>query len=353
MTMPRGTKLAFYLALTSILIIVFASLYPFSGWRDPGIAALSFLSKPLLKHVLPADLLINFSAYVPLGFFVSMAALSRFRHAGAFFISALFCCLLSLSMESIQMYLPARVASGLDWLANSCGGMSGALVALRTWRLPIFDIHLAKFRDAWILNGNAGDAGIALIALWLFTQVNPSLPLMGSWVLDEGPLLQRLFSPHHFSPVEAGSITLNLLSFGLVASLMLRPERSKVMPVVLALFLAILIKSAMAGFLLKPDVFFAWANQEAIVGVAIGLFLIFTLRNFPPRIRATIAAAAILAQIAFTGLTPDIASPTSELFLFDWKYGQLITLNGATSFLAKLWPYLALLYLGFIYRRRV
>lgn len=351
MSAQRGTILAFYLAIACILVVVFASLYPFSGWRDPGIDTLSFVSMRLPRRMLWADFFINLSAYIPLGFFVSVALFSRTGRFWAFLASTLFCCLLSLSMESLQMYLPSRVASNLDWIANTAGGLAGALLSLRTWRSSLFDIHLTRFRDAWFLEGSAGDAGIALLALWLFTQANPSLPLMGSWVPDKGHMLQRLFTPHHFSPAEAGSIAINLLSFGLVTSLMIRIEKAKAVPVVLALLFAILIKSAMAGFLLKPSVFFAWASQEAMVGVGAGLGLTFMFRDFAPRARVLVAAAAIFAQIAFTALTPDIASPTSELFLFNWKYGQLPTLNGATSFLAKLWPLLALAYLGFIYRK--
>ena len=349
MNTQRGSRLYFYLALANLWIVVFASLYPFSGWRDPGIGMFSFAVMPLPRHVLWGDVLINLSGYIPLGFFVALAALSRFRHL--FLISIVICSLVSFSMESMQTYLPARVASNLDWIANTAGGAVGALIALRTWRLPFFDTHLARLRDAWIIEGSAGDIGIALLALWLFTQTNPALPLMGSWVPDEGQMLQQLFSPHHFNAIEAGSITLNLLSFGLIASFMLRPEKKIAIPVVLMLFLAILVKSAMAGFLLKPSVFFAWASREAMLGVGGGLLLIFVFKDFAPRFRALVASAAIAAQITVATLTPDIASPTSQLFLFDWKYGQLPTLSGATSFLAKLWPFLALAYLGFIYRK--
>lgn len=340
--MPHGARLAIYLSTAYMLVIVFASLYPYSGWTDPGIGPLSFVSKPFPKHVLWADFLINFSAYAPLGFFVSLA----FGKSRGLLISSLSCCLLSLLMESIQMYLPVRVASNLDWLANSAGGITGALIA---WHFPSARFSILK--DSWFLQGSIGDAGIALLSLWLFTQINPSLPLMGSWVLEEGQLLQRLFIPHQFAPAEAASIALNLLSFGLITSLMLRPEKEKLAPIVFLLLLAILIKSAAAGFLLKPSVFFAWANMEAMIGTGTGLVLIFIFRHLAPKARIVIAATAIIAQIAFTNFTPDIASPTSELFLFDWKYGQLPTLNGATSFLARIWPFLALAYLGFIYRK--
>jgi VanZ family protein len=347
--MPRGARLASYLGTAWAAVIVFASLYPFSGWTDPGISTISFISIPLPKHVLWGDFLINLSAYVPLGFLVSMAFGGR--RAASFLLATLLCCLLSFSMESVQMYLPTRVASNLDWLANSLGGLIGSIIAMRANRLPLVDIHLVKWRDDWIIQGAAGDAGIALVALWLFTQTNPSLPLMGSWILDEGQLLQRLFIPHSFSFHEAASVALNLLSFGLLLSLMMKEGRAKLMPVVLTLLLAALIKSAMAGFLLKPSVFFAWASREALAGVGTGLALISAFKHGTRKMRVSIAILAIFAQIVFTILTPNIASPGSELFLFSWKYGQLLTLSGSTSFIARLWPYLALAYLGAIYRK--
>ena len=340
--MPRGARLPVYLSTAWTLIIVLASLYPYSGWTDPGIGPLSFVSKHFPKHVLWPDFLINFMAYAPLGFFVSLS----FGKGRGWPISGLYCCMLSLLMESVQMYLPARVASNMDWLANSAGGLAGAIFALK-----MNPSRLSDWKDSWFIHGSIGDAGIALLSLWLFTQTNPSLPLMGSWVLEKGPFLQRLFIPDQFVPAEAASIAINLLSFGLITSLMLKPGKEKLPPIVLLLFVAILIKSAAAGILLKPSVFFAWLNQEAAIGTASGLALIFMFRNIPARARIVAAAIAVFVQIAFANLTPDIASPTSELFLFDWKYGQLPTLNGATSFIARLWPFLALAYLGFIYRK--
>ncbi len=347
--MHRG--LAFHLATATALVIVFASLYPYAGWRDPGITVFSFLSSPLPRHVLWGDFLINFSAYIPLGLFIAMALIERLGAFGAILFSAFLCSILSLSMESLQMYLPSRVSSNMDWLANSAGGMTGALFSVRAWHVPFVEDRIATLKDEWFLKGSAGNAGIALLSLWLFTQANPSLPLMGSWVLDEGSLIQRLFIPHRFSPIEAVSVALALFSFGLITSLMLKPGKESLAAVAMTLFLAIAIKSATAGFLLKPSVFFAWASQEALTGTASGLALIFFSRRLPPRKRTIIAFCAVLAQIGFTYFTPGIASPTSELFLFAWKYGQLYTLSGSTSFLARLWPFLALSYLGFIYRK--
>ncbi len=346
--MKRGTRLASYLALSCIIVVVFASLYPFTGWRDPGVGTFSFLYASFPKHLLMGDALINLAGYVPLGFFLAQARMDR---KAPVLFSLFSCSLLSLAMESTQMYLPERVASNLDWMANTAGGFAGALLGRRISGLPIVDIHLTMLKDSWLRPGPLGDAGIALLALWLFTQANPAIPLMGSWVPERGDLLQRLFMPHQFSLPEAVSISINLLSFGLVTTLCVREDKAGIFPVATALLLAVLVKSAMAGVLLKPSVFFTWANAEALIGVGAGLLPILFLRSLAPRIRAIAAALAMAAQILFPFLHPDAASPVTSLFLFDWKYGQIPTLNGTTSFLARLWPFLALAYLGLVYRK--
>ena len=48
---PRGARLAAYLALAYLLLIVYASLTPFSGWRDSGADVWSFLFVPWSRHI--------------------------------------------------------------------------------------------------------------------------------------------------------------------------------------------------------------------------------------------------------------------------------------------------------------
>src|SRR4051812_38441184 len=60
-------------------LIVYASLYPFSGWRHQGIAPWEFLWSPLPKYWTGFDVAANVAGYVPLGF---LLALSFLRHGG-------------------------------------------------------------------------------------------------------------------------------------------------------------------------------------------------------------------------------------------------------------------------------
>ena len=59
------------------VLVVYASLYPFSGWRDQGIAPWEFLASPWPKYWTWFDLAANVCGYVPLGFLLALSLLRR------------------------------------------------------------------------------------------------------------------------------------------------------------------------------------------------------------------------------------------------------------------------------------
>ena len=76
------------------------------------------------------------------------------------------------------MFLPARIASNVDLLANSLGALLGAMAAplLAPTRILGGKLHAARhrlFRD-----GMTADAGLVIVALWLITQFHPTAQLV-------------------------------------------------------------------------------------------------------------------------------------------------------------------------------
>ena len=116
---------AWPLALSCIGLIVYASLYPFADWRDQGISPLSFLWSPLPRYWTGFDVASNLLGYFPLGFLLALTALRTGRGAHCVARATLVCLTLSLTMESLQAYLPTRVPSNLDLLLNVAGGGLG------------------------------------------------------------------------------------------------------------------------------------------------------------------------------------------------------------------------------------
>ncbi|HTD91762.1 MAG TPA: VanZ family protein, partial [Burkholderiales bacterium] len=121
--------LSLVLALAYLLTIVYASLLPFRDWRLPAEDVYGFLTAPWPRYITLKDVLINVSAYVPLGFMLTLGLRLCLRPVAAVAASTLLAVTVSIAMESIQMFLPSRIASNVDVLANSGGAFIGALAA--------------------------------------------------------------------------------------------------------------------------------------------------------------------------------------------------------------------------------
>ena len=124
---PHKTS-AWPLAEAYAVLIVYASLYPFSGWRDQGIAPWEFLASPWPKYWTWFDLAANAGGYVPLGFLLALSLLRRgsmrFAATGnrsATAVATLASAALALAMEALQSYLPSRVPSNVDFALNVLG----------------------------------------------------------------------------------------------------------------------------------------------------------------------------------------------------------------------------------------
>jgi len=76
---PHGTRLPQYFAFLYGVMIVYASLEPFSGWMAPLPGTPFFLFAPWPARFTRYDIAINVVAYVPLGFFVALTG----RHTPA------------------------------------------------------------------------------------------------------------------------------------------------------------------------------------------------------------------------------------------------------------------------------
>jgi len=89
----RDRSAALPLLAAWVALIVYASLYPFAGWRwPPGAALVELMRLPWPRYLIGFDIAANLAGYMPLGFLVFVA---RWRHGGtasAGVLAALACC---------------------------------------------------------------------------------------------------------------------------------------------------------------------------------------------------------------------------------------------------------------------
>lgn len=165
----RGSPLARLVLAVYALLVVYASLYPLSGWREHGLSPLEFLLQPWPRHVLAFDVAADFVGYAVLGLLAVLAWQPRLRGGNAVLGALAVGTALSIALEAAQTYLPSRVPSNVDVLCNAAGALAGALAGLA---LAPMTPALGGWRARLFLPGALSDIGLALLGLWLFMQLN-------------------------------------------------------------------------------------------------------------------------------------------------------------------------------------
>src|SRR5215472_7023140 len=117
----RRSRLVGYLALAYVVLVAYASLYPFGPWRELAASPFAFLFELWPRYYTVADVAINIIGYLPLGILITLSVLPWTTPKWAALIATLIGAVLSLAMETLQSYLPLRVSSNLDLLSNGLG----------------------------------------------------------------------------------------------------------------------------------------------------------------------------------------------------------------------------------------
>ncbi len=342
-------RLSRHLALAYTALIIYASLHPFSGWRDAGLSPLDFLDAGWPRYWTAFDIAVNLLAYLPLGFFLTLAWQNLPGRLTAAITATLFGAVISFGMESIQTWLPSRVPSNLDLACNSAGTVLGALLA--SW-------HGRRiFRGVGrILNQLAPiphvEAILVLVGLWLLTQLSPETFLFGA-----GDLRQLLaitptlaYAPSSFFAIETGIIVCNTVAIGLIVRTLLPPQRSPHLLLCVFFLLALAIRTLAAAILVGPLQALIWLTPGAGLGLMVGGAALSILLMLPPAWRIAFAGLALMAGTVLVNLTPP--NPYSSLAMATWRQGHFLNFNGLTRLTASLWPFLALPCLTLLGRRR-
>ena len=337
------TRLRTLLTIGCLLFIVYASLSPFVGWRDQGLYFIDVLRAPLSLTYTPFDAALNVLAYIPLGLLASVALRKYFGLLPSLLSGWVAGVLLSVSMEYLQMYLPTRVSSNMDVLSNSSGALLGAVMAMSITSWTWLFSSLERWRSHVFQHGKEMDYGLALLVLWMFGQINPSLPMLGNVFISE--LARQPFAAvpaEHFNGWEACGVALNLLMLGTLLLTLLRIPRKVIAALLVVLTVVAAIKFFTAAVLLKSWALLLWINSEAVLGVLLGMIVLFFNYRLSHR---TIINVGVAASFAYFGIVNFIFSdntPESAKAVYQWHYGHLLNYNGLAQTIALIFPLLLL-----------
>lgn len=341
----RPSTLARYLFVAYLLLVVYASLYPFSGWRSQGLPPFAFLTAPFPRPIPAFDVVANVVGYVPLGFLAVLAAYPVLRDKSALVFGTLCSLVLSFTLESLQLYLPTRTSSNLDLLTNVAGGVIGALSGLASIRPLLREGELQALRRRLFLPGGRIDLGLVLLGFWLFAQLYPGTLLFGTGDLRGlfRSLPGKLYPPELFLWAEAGVAGANGLAAGLLASCLIarnQPTRAVVMVLLAA---ALTVHGFAYGLLVKSQELLAWVTPGAAYGVAAAIALLVLTAALPGALKLALTGFALLAATALVNLAP--ANPYSSATLALWRQGHFLNFNGVTRVVSVIWPFVAMVYL--------
>lgn len=358
---PRG--LAGVVATLFTLLVLYASLYPFEGWRwPPGRGAVELLALPWPPYRLPFDIAANLAGYAPMGLLIGLAALGRGRPGwSAVLLGAAVPALLSYAAEVAQHFLPGRHPSLMDWALNAGGGLVGALLAPGLHALG-WPQRVEQGLHRWFDPDAAG--ALALLALWPVALLFPAPVALGLGQI--GPRLQPMLAaalegvpwaePWHRAlagpvgpsvPLGAASATLitalGLLAPCLLAFAVVPPgwRRVGLAASVLGLTGAVMTLSTALNY--GPQHAMAWLAPGTLPALVLGCGAAMLLAWLPRRLEAGIGLIVLTALVALVAQAP--ADPYFAQNLLGWEQGRFIRFHGLAQWVGWLWPYAALLWL--------
>jgi VanZ family protein len=354
---------AWPLAQAYAALIVYASLYPFSGWRNQGIDLWEFLFSAWPRYWTGFDVAANMAGYAPLGFLLALSFLRRgverfapTTNTAAILISTMAGALLSLGLETLQNFLPSRVPSNVDLGLNIAGTLLGAVLAGALEVMGAID-RWSRFRVRWFVDDARG--ALVLLALWPFALLVPAaVPLglgqvlerlevgLAEW-LEDTPFLEWLpVREVELQPLvpaaELLCVSLGVLIPCLLAFCVIRTtwRRAVFAPITLLVGVAATWLSAALSW--GPAHAGAWLTLPVSAGLAAGLLVALAMLPVPRRGCAALVLMALVLHLSLLNQAPESAYFSDTLQA--WEQGRFIRFNGLAQWLGWLWPYATLVY---------
>jgi VanZ family protein len=349
----RGALLAY------LLLIVYASLYPFSGWQSMGLPLKTYLMAGLPRYWTGFDVAINILGYIPLGILTVFSLHPKIRRSAAVILALLLGVLLSAAMEATQTLLSNRVASNLDFVTNSLGALIGGVMGSISSHLILERSSLRYFRQRWF--SAQASRGLIIFALWPLAQIYPQsylfgngqvLPILSDWLtillethIDLGGWLRNgiQLSVEQYWLAETVITALSMSAALLTVLCMMRDKAPRILFLLALLIAALAVKTLATALFFTPENAFTWITPGAQGGVLLGLGLMAGLAFFPPSMQRRCAVALLVAALIAINLAPP--NPYFIATLETWVQGKFLNFNGAAQFLSLLWPFAALWFL--------
>ncbi len=361
----RRSRLPRVLLVAYLCALAYGSLYPWTGWRSAGGSGVAFLFEPWSRYWTWFDVLTNVAMYLPVGALAYAVLRRRSRGPLPAALAILGGVAFSLAVESAQKYMPGRVPSRLDWLANSAGTLLGVLLVAGFARLfpkaPRWPLRSTREVD--------GAVGLALISAWLAIQMHPQRLLFGNGDVAEPairfwlgyieplfgsnaagvaePIAQRAKSladairldQDYSVLIEASGTAAAIVAIGMLVREVYSSGAPRTIITGALIAAAAIVRSASAALLLGASQTFAWLSAGAQGGVVVGAVALAMFSSGRRRARLLVCTVAIALTALLTCLFP--VDPYYESVLGHWDRGAWRNFTGLLEAATLLWPFVA------------
>lgn len=357
----RSTALP--LAGFAALLVVYASLYPFEGWRwPPGVDGFGVLELPWPHWRDRFDDWANGLGYMPLGALIYGAVVrSGGRVPRAFVLAIALPALLSYGVELGQQFMPGRVPSAKDFSLNVTGALAGSLVAAALQSTGLVD-HWQRLRERWFASDSA--FALLLLLLWPVALLFPAPVPLGlghvwaelraglqaavadtPWEADAAAWLAGDGRPAlPLSRLQEGLIvTLGLLAPCLVAYATTYPGWHRLWLLLGALALGLGVTTLSTALNFGPAHALAWWSPTMLPALTVGAALALAALGLGRRLASTLGFTALALLVTLVAQAP--ADPYYAASLQGWEQGRFIRFHGLAQWVGWLWPFAAMAWL--------
>ena len=355
----RGSPIVRAALLAYLLLIIYASWFPFTGWRDTGVPPLAFLNLVKQRYFTGFDVGVNIVGYIPFGMLLVLSFYPRVRGIWAVLLAALIGIFTTGVMETVQNFLPSRVPSNLDFVTNAGGALLGAVLGA-LWAPGLLDrSRLFKLRQRWF--APHASQGLVLVAMWPLAQIYPQsylfghgqvLPIVSGWLsswFDTEIDLVAMLRPGVTMSVEQYWLSETIITAcgmtGAALTLMCLVRRGapRFWLMIALLAAALVLKAFASSLLFRPDNALVWVTPGAEGGFLIGMIMLSGLVFAPQVAQRRLAVVTLILALVVVNTIP--VNPYFSSTLQGWVQGKFLNFNGAAWFLSLSWPFFALWFL--------
>jgi len=337
--MEQPLPLARLGGLGCILLMAYASLNPFEFRFETPVEPWAWIFAPIPKYITFFDVSANIIGYIPLGFLMIFALFPKFRKWRALWLSVLVGMLLSAVLESLQIWIPGRISSRVDWWANSLGTLIGGLFALPFRPVWLSGSSIDQRRHAWF---GQRLSFFILFMLFPWAQIFPQNAWlsMGDLGLSSGRLLSFWAMPKDHAAQEFVMTGVAVIAIGSFFLYGMKRNGPKLQLFFYLLIWTILIKSFITGVQFGLESSLNWLTQFSTLGMIVGCVMIWMIGSLSTQFHWWIAFLGLIAMVVMSNLLP--IHPYHIQILEGLTGGRLTHFYGMLEWLTWIWPALAL-----------